>query len=96
MILEIEPGEDGLKGSIGTTPAVVVERLITIMIILIYSFCIVLKIFIFRLCLDKHVRIKYLLRDQRNLLLGCYYRLFDDFRQEVTRNIVYHFCQFFL
>lgn len=61
------------------------------MIILVYSFGIVLYIFIFRLCFDEHVRVKYFLRNERNLLLRCYYWLFSDFRQEITRYIVYHF-----
>lgn len=63
MILNVEPGKYSLKGSIGTSPAMIIEGLVSIMVVLINPFCIVLDIFIFLLCFDKHMGIIYLLRD---------------------------------
>lgn len=53
VILQIEPGKNGLEGSICASPSVVIEGLITIVIVFIDSFCIVLNVLFFFRCFDK-------------------------------------------
>ena len=65
MILQVKPGENCLKRAIGASPAMIVERLVSIVKIFINSFGIVFNEFLFWLSFVEDVRVKYLLRNQR-------------------------------
>lgn len=58
MILQIKPGENCLKRAIGASPAMIVERLVSIVIVFINSFRIVFNEFIFCHSFDEDVRVK--------------------------------------
>jgi hypothetical protein len=61
VVLDVEPGEEGLEGAIGAAPPLVIEGLIAVVIVLVDAFGEVLQVHVFGGGFDEDVRVVYLL-----------------------------------
>lgn len=62
VALDVEPGEKSLQGTIGTTPTVVIEGLISVMVVFVNAFGEVLRVHAFGGSFDEDVRVVDFLR----------------------------------
>ena len=67
MVLKGQPGEQALETSVSAPPTVIVERLITVMVVFVYSFCIVFYVFVLCLGFYEEMRVEDFLRSQWEL-----------------------------
>ena len=55
MVLKVKPGEEGLQRTVGAPPPVIIERLVSVMIVLVNPFGIVFGILILFVSFDEQV-----------------------------------------
>ena len=96
VVVEVEPGEESLEGSICAPPAMIAERLVPIVVVLIDPFGIVLDILLLLAGLDKQVRVEYFPGSKRYFYFGPFDAACGYFLDEVVSCLVYEICERFL
>ena len=89
MVLKVEPREKSLKRTVGASPTMVAKRLVSVVVVFVYSFGVVLYVFVFLVGFYEKVRVEDFFGSQRNSYFLSFGSLGDNIIYELICSGIY-------